>query len=673
MLTATLHTRLETFSVADPAVPVKLGELELGLSERLFATRFDGERVYVVTFFVRFQMDPLWVVDLSDPANPRVAGELEVPGWSTFLYPLGDRLVAAGIETNQTTVSLFDVRDPDRPALLKRVPLGTGWSWSEANQDEKAFQVLPDDGLVLVPYQSWEDDTWRSRVQLIDLLPDTLEARGVIEHGMAPRRATVHRDRVLSISGQELLSVSIEDRDRPEIMAEIELAWPVDQVLVHGDYLLELSRGRLGWNDPARPGIRVALADAPGIVLGTFWPTRELPILGATVHEELLYLVQGVEGGGSIEVPQSDATEGGELVPNLFLTIYDIADLPAIIEVGAVEVALEPLGWNAEFRLDWLRPGLLLLTGGGNVYWNLWIDWPMIGGLDIAGPSLWWPYPQDGNGGRMIAFDVSEPSEARLRSAIDLGLDGRWHFSRVQLVDGLVYLSHQVAEPAPPIEVLDEASGELRTIEAPSWMWVQRSYLNVVDYTDPGDPLIRRAIEIPGSLTGVSHGGSVLYTIGARWEPDENWSWDGTEWIDAVAYDGVSVHLVDSIKLPNVWPRPALVHQGTVFLGLPGELTSTEGTLESWRLSDEGRFTPIAKVALDPRVERLHALDGLLLSQRGGEVLMFDVTDPAAIDLIGGDVPPGCFWVELDRAVGTVEDGIWAPLGLNGVWRLEPD
>jgi hypothetical protein len=191
---ATLHTLLETYSLSDPAVPVKLGDLLLGLSERLHATRFAGDKVYVVTFFVQFQMDPLWVVDLSRPEEPRILGELEIPGWSTYLHPWGDRLVACGIETNQTTVSLFDVADPARPALLKRVTLGRGWSWSEANNDEKAFRVLPEAGLVLLPYQSWDAEGSTTRVQLIDLTRDDVIARGAIDHTMAPRRATLHRE-----------------------------------------------------------------------------------------------------------------------------------------------------------------------------------------------------------------------------------------------------------------------------------------------------------------------------------------------------------------------------------------------------------------------------------------------------------------------------------------------
>ena len=39
------------------------------------------------------RIDLLWIVDLSDPREPVIKGELEVPGWSTYIQPLGDRLL----------------------------------------------------------------------------------------------------------------------------------------------------------------------------------------------------------------------------------------------------------------------------------------------------------------------------------------------------------------------------------------------------------------------------------------------------------------------------------------------------------------------------------------------------------------------------------------------------
>src|SRR5881398_411028 len=96
---------------------------------------------------------------------------------------------------------------------------------SELASDEKAFNVMPDEHLILLPYQGYSTNGYASRVQLIDLNHDSLALRGTIDHESQPRRATVHHDRILSLSGQELLSVDATDRDHPQIKATLPLAW----------------------------------------------------------------------------------------------------------------------------------------------------------------------------------------------------------------------------------------------------------------------------------------------------------------------------------------------------------------------------------------------------------------------------------------------------------------
>ena len=95
----------------------------LGQGEKVYAVRFIGNDGYVVTFK---QVDPLYTLDLSDPAHPQVLGELTIPGYSAYLHPIGDNLLL-GIgqnvdpttnEPTGTQVSLFDVSDLKHPTLL---------------------------------------------------------------------------------------------------------------------------------------------------------------------------------------------------------------------------------------------------------------------------------------------------------------------------------------------------------------------------------------------------------------------------------------------------------------------------------------------------------------------------------------------------------------------------
>lgn len=125
----------------------------LGRGEQIYAVRFTGDVGYVVTFR---QTDPLYTLDLRDPAAPRAAGELKVTGYSAYLHPIGDgRLLGIGQEASVqgriqgTQVSLFDVSDLARPTRLAQHHVADGHS--EAEFDPHAFLYWPRTRLLVVP------------------------------------------------------------------------------------------------------------------------------------------------------------------------------------------------------------------------------------------------------------------------------------------------------------------------------------------------------------------------------------------------------------------------------------------------------------------------------------------------------------------------------------------
>jgi uncharacterized secreted protein with C-terminal beta-propeller domain len=130
----------------------------LGLGERIYAVRFIGDVGYVVTFR---QTDPLYTVDLSDPGNPRVMGELKIPGYSAYLHPVGeDVLLGIGQEATDDgrvqglQLSLFDISDLAHPARLHKARLGDRWSHSAAEWDHHAFLWWPATRLAVLPVDS---------------------------------------------------------------------------------------------------------------------------------------------------------------------------------------------------------------------------------------------------------------------------------------------------------------------------------------------------------------------------------------------------------------------------------------------------------------------------------------------------------------------------------------
>lgn len=139
----------------------RVGEVGgLGRGERIQSVRFLGTRGYVVTFR---QTDPLYAIDLSDPAHPTVRGALKIPGYSSYLHPIdADTLIGVGQavdaqgRTEGTQVSLFDVSDLDAPTRIAQRTLDT--DWSEAESDHHAFLYWAPTGTLVLPAQSYGGD-----------------------------------------------------------------------------------------------------------------------------------------------------------------------------------------------------------------------------------------------------------------------------------------------------------------------------------------------------------------------------------------------------------------------------------------------------------------------------------------------------------------------------------
>ena len=114
--------------------------------EQVYAVQFVGTRAYVVTFR---RTDPLYVLDLSNPADPKTIGELEIPGYSDYLYPLGDTLLlGVGKDANDggvaqgVKVALMDVADPTKPSIRSSVTLGKRGSSSGLDFSSRGINLF---------------------------------------------------------------------------------------------------------------------------------------------------------------------------------------------------------------------------------------------------------------------------------------------------------------------------------------------------------------------------------------------------------------------------------------------------------------------------------------------------------------------------------------------------
>jgi len=119
----------------------------LGRDERIYSVRFMGELAYVVTFK---EIDPFFVLDMSDPKNPSLKGELKIPGYSSYLHPLSDNLIlGVGKEDQYVKLSLFDVANPQNPVEISSLLLDE--FYSEILSNHHAFLADRDNQLVFIP------------------------------------------------------------------------------------------------------------------------------------------------------------------------------------------------------------------------------------------------------------------------------------------------------------------------------------------------------------------------------------------------------------------------------------------------------------------------------------------------------------------------------------------
>ncbi len=570
-------TALESYSLAGEN-PELLQRLPLVEGESLHATRFDGNRAYIVTFE---QIDPLWIVDLSDPAAMRIESELHVPGWSTYIRPVGDYLAAVGVDAGKVTASLFDVRDPANPSLSSRVDIGgDGHAWSEANWNEKAVAIIPESGLILLPFASFNSDGDVSAVQLVDMdaTEGTLTKRGVIRHAFTPRRANALREGILaSISNRELFLLDAANRDNPAAIAEVTLAFAADRILGSRDGMLVHAENG-GWRGSTAV-LRVSSASDPDAVMAEV-PLGDGDILAGSLRgKHLVALLRSRQNAEEARIVR-----------------FDAAQLPKLVETGRINFKLAA-GWNTTVDLVWPSDDLLVAaTRRSN--WG-WYHRPVVHDSPVASariaisPGIYPPpYSLDRESVTLHAFDLSAAAPL-LASSFDLAASSTHNTSTFFAADGLVVFSSE--------RMLEEKRTPGKTLSA--LPRIGQTFLQVADYADPAAPYVWPETPLPGRLENISEFDRAAGLVFAA-------NNDGG--LEALLYEG---GIAQSIAVLPASDNRSM--QGRT------AWTSNGNGISRHRLADHGQWTlegtrtdlPFA----DAAALRAHA-DGLIL-RRGDEMV----------------------------------------------------
>ncbi|MDX8345095.1 beta-propeller domain-containing protein [Rossellomorea sp. YZS02] len=150
-----------------------VGEVtDLARGEKIYSVRFMGDKAYIVTFK---QVDPLFVIDTEDPTDPKVLGELKIPGFSTYLHPIDDRhLIGFGYDTKVVNdgkeaniepritrkgmkISLFDITDFHHPKVTDTEIIGGAGTHSTLLEDHKALLHEPSRNLYGFPISVYNE------------------------------------------------------------------------------------------------------------------------------------------------------------------------------------------------------------------------------------------------------------------------------------------------------------------------------------------------------------------------------------------------------------------------------------------------------------------------------------------------------------------------------------
>ncbi len=245
--------------------------------EQLTAVRFDGPRAFAVTFE---RIDPLFTIDLQDPARPKLMGHLETPGWLDFILPRGDRLIAVGRDRDHDSgpwklhVSLYDVSNLAQPRLLARALFGNGFDQlaDDPNELAKVVRVVDELGLVLVPFHALNNRNLspaQGQLQLFQFTRDTIVLAGNVVHpGVILRALPLEGSKLVTISHESAEVLDVSQPARPKVVGQLQLARQIRDVVLTDSHNLVL------WENPATGRATLSLLP-PG--------TTDLPLATSSV------------------------------------------------------------------------------------------------------------------------------------------------------------------------------------------------------------------------------------------------------------------------------------------------------------------------------------------------------------------------------------------------------
>lgn len=223
------------------------GKLEgLAKGEKIYSSRFMRDKAYIVTFK---QVDPLFVIDLSDSKNPKVLGELKIPGFSTYLHPYDENtLIGFGQNTVEVKengrefartegikISMFDISDFNNPKEIHKVIIGKSGTYSELLGSHKALLYSKEKNIFGFPitvindkgqgffdgaqiYNISKENGFELMAEILSSKDDTLAKTRVNSYSSPLKRLMIIEDNIYFITNQSIKVGSLKDMKNLKVL-----------------------------------------------------------------------------------------------------------------------------------------------------------------------------------------------------------------------------------------------------------------------------------------------------------------------------------------------------------------------------------------------------------------------------------------------------------------------
>lgn len=212
----------------------EIGRIDnLAKDEKIYAVRFIGKYGYIVTFK---QIDPLFVIDLSDPTNPQIKGELKIPGYSAYLHPYDENHIIGigyntkdngygGITNYNMKMSMFDVSDAENPKEIFNIDIGNSYTYSDILYNHKSLFYKKADNLIGINVGSNGKNTFE--LFKIDLEKGFEEYGRITGENIHSIERTIYIENTLySLGYKNIISYNLENLQK---INELEIEHSIDE------------------------------------------------------------------------------------------------------------------------------------------------------------------------------------------------------------------------------------------------------------------------------------------------------------------------------------------------------------------------------------------------------------------------------------------------------------